>query len=221
MHIPDGLMWPPLLAIGWIVAIAIIAIAVRRTSGKIHVERIPTMAVLASGIFVAQMLNFPIIGGTTGHLIGATIATCMVGPWAAVIVMSVVIVMQGLMFGDGGILAMGLNLTNMAIIGVGISWLVISMMKGLRSGIAVPVAAWTAVMIAALFCAIELSVSNLAAPGTYGITWSICLPSMLGLHALIGIGEAAITSAVVTYFALVAPEILHHSAKKGREVTAE
>ena len=83
-------MWPPLLVLGWIVALAVIALAVSRSKGDGE-KMVPTMAVLAAGIFVAQMLNFPIIGGTTGHLLGATIATFIVGPWSAIIIMSVVI----------------------------------------------------------------------------------------------------------------------------------
>jgi len=214
MHLPDGLIWPPIMALGWILAIVIITIAVRRVKGSIPSERMPTMAVLAAGIFVAQMLNFPIAGGTTGHLIGATIATLIVGPWAAIIVMSVIIIVQGLMFGDGGILALGLNLTNMAIVGVAVSWIVIKGAGRFKMEISTFVAAWLAVLAAATICAIELAISYAAAPDAYGIIWSISIPTMVGLHAMIGLGEGIITSSVMAYVLRVSPEIVQTSHRR-------
>jgi len=222
MHIPDGLMLPLLLGIGWIIAIAALAAAVRKTKQLLPDDKIPTMAVLAAGIFVAQMLNFPIAGGTSGHLIGATIATMLVGPWAAVLVMSIVIIIQGLMFGDGGILSLGLNLTNMAVIGVFVSAMILRAFGGvrLRSEIPVSSAAWLAMFTAAMACALELSISYAASGGVYGIIWTISVPAMLASHALIGIGEAVISVAVTSYLSHVAPAMLYTFAPK-KEVAAQ
>ncbi|MEM4262776.1 MAG: energy-coupling factor ABC transporter permease [Thermoplasmata archaeon] len=222
MHIPDGLMLPLLLGIGWVIAIIALAVAVKKTKQLLPEDKIPTMAVLAAGIFVAQMLNFPIAGGTSGHLIGATIATVLVGPWAAILVMSIVIIIQGLMFGDGGILSLGLNLTNMAVIGVLVSAAVLGTVgrTRLRSEIPVFSAAWLAVFVAALACALELAVSSAISGGTYGIIWTISLPAMLISHAMIGIGEAAISVAVISYLSHVAPAMLHNFAPK-EEVAAQ
>lgn len=222
MHIPDGLMLPALLGTGWVVAIIVLAIAAKKTRQLLPEEKIPTMAVLAAGIFVAQMLNFPIAGGTSGHLVGATIATLLVGPWAAILVMSIVIIIQGLMFGDGGILSLGLNLTNMAIIGVLVSTMVLrtlGIMK-LRNEIPVLSAAWLAVFIAAFACALELALSYAASGGVYGIIWTISLPAMLVTHAMIGIGEAVISVTVASYLSHVAPAMLQSFAAK-KEVVAQ
>jgi len=222
MHIPDGLMLPALLGAGWVIAVVVLAVAVRKTRQLLPDDKIPTMAVLAAGIFVSQMLNFPIAGGTSGHLIGATIATLLVGPWAAVLVMSIVIIIQGLMFGDGGILSLGLNLTNMAIIGVLVSASVLKGMGKIRLRREVPVfsASWLAVFIAAFACALELAISYAASGGAYGIIWTISLPAMLASHALIGIGEAIISVAVISYLSHVAPTMIYSFAPD-REVAAQ
>lgn len=219
MHIPDGLMWPLIMLVGWVIAIIALAIAARKCSTSLTNERIPTMAILAAGIFVAQMLNFPIIGGTTGHLLGATLATLIVGPWAAIIVMSIVIVIQGLLFGDGGILAMGLNLANMAVVAVSVSAIFLRLLKGFRTEAAVIVASWFSVFTAASICAVELAVSDLASPGTYGIVWNLSIPLMLGLYSVIAIGEAIITASVAKYFMLVHPGLIA-SAKTAPEAVA-
>jgi len=211
-------MWPPIMALGWAIAIIVIYIAVRRIRSSIPEDRIPTLAVLAAGIFVAQMLNFPVVGGTTGHLIGATIATIIVGPWAAIIVISVVIIVQGLIFGDGGVLAMGLNLTNMAVVGVAVTWVVLRSTKRLRTEVSTFAAAWASIIVAAFVCALELSISHALAPDSYGIIWSISIPAMLGFHAVIGVGEGIITSGVVTYMLRVSPEIIQTSIRRAEVV---
>ena len=116
MHIPDGLMAPIVWGIGFLVAVPILVLTFRKLGKQAGDEQIPFMAVLAAGIFAAQMLNFPVAGGTTGHLIGAAVAAIFLGPIAAMAVLTVVIVIQSLFFGDGGITALGLNLLNMAVV---------------------------------------------------------------------------------------------------------
>jgi len=218
MHIPDGLMWPIIMAIGWGVAIFALAIALRKEKTTMTNEKVPTMAVLAAGIFVAQMLNFPIIGGTTGHLLGATLATLVVGPWAAIIVMSIVIIIQGFLFGDGGILAMGLNLANMAVVAVAVSAVVLRITKRIRTEVSVFSAAWCSVFVASLVCGLELAVSDMMAPGYYGITWTVSIPMMIGLHSIIAIGEALITISIATYFLRVYPGLMQN-ARRAPEAT--
>lgn len=223
MHIPDGLMLPLLLGIGWVVAIVFLAISTKKAKQLLPEEKIPTMAVLAAGIFVAQMLNFPIAGGTSGHLIGATIATLIVGPWAAILVMSIVIIIQGLMFGDGGILSLGLNLTNMAVIGVIVSAIALRLLRNvkLRNEIPIFAAAWLAVFVAAVACAIELAISYALSDGLYGIVWSISLPAMLLSHAMIGVGEGIISVTVISYLSHIAPATLHAFATERRGLRNE
>jgi len=217
MHIPDGLMWPIIMAIGWGVAIFALAIAVRKEKTTMTNEKVPTMAVLAAGIFVAQMLNFPIVGGTTGHLLGATLATLVVGPWAAIIVMSIVIIIQGFLFGDGGILAMGLNLVNMAVVAVAVSAIVLRFTRKIKTEASVFSAAWCSVFVASVVCGLELAVSDMMAPGHYGITWTVSIPMMAGLYSIIAIGEALITISIATYFLRVYPALIQN-ARRAPEV---
>jgi cobalt/nickel transport system permease protein len=161
------------------------------------------------------MLNFPIGGGTTGHLIGAALFAIMVGPALAIIGMTVVLLIQALMFGDGGITSLGLNALNMAIIAPLVGWGVYTMVEQIAKGqprigkgIAVALAAWASVFVAAAACAGELLVSYAISAGEYGIAANISVPAMLGYHAVIGVGEAAITVGLVSYLLAVSPELL-------------
>ena len=124
MHIPDGLMHPAIVLMGWLLAIAGVGLSLRIMNRRVRDEDIPFMALLAAGIFVAQMLNFPIGGGTTGHLVGAALAAILLGPAAAILIMFTILLIQCLLFGDGGITALGLNTFNMAIVGSLTGWFV-------------------------------------------------------------------------------------------------
>src|SRR4030042_864569 len=122
MHIPDGLMDPIVALIGMLEFLAFISVAVYFSSKRLQEKNLPRIALLSAGIFVAQMLNFPIGGGTTGHLIGAALFAILVGPALAVVGMTVVLVIQALMFGDGGITSFGLNAIHMAVIAPLTGW---------------------------------------------------------------------------------------------------
>jgi len=208
MHIPDGIMSPEVLAVGWVVALAIIALAVLKVNKKTDDKTVPLMAVLAAGIFVAQMLNFPIFGGTTGHLVGAALAVVLVGPWAGVMIITIILIIQCFAFGDGGLTALGLNLTNMAIIGPFVTWGTLKLFRGRMEKMGVLAAAWASVFIASFACALELAASYQISGGAYGIEAAISMPAMLGYHAVIGIGEAIITAAIYFYLLRVAPDII-------------
>jgi cobalt/nickel transport system permease protein len=216
VHIPDGLMDPVAWVIGFVVAVPILFIVFRRLGRETDEDRMPFMAVLAAGIFVAQMLNFPVAGGTTGHLIGAALAVVLVGPAAAMAVLTVVIVIQSLFFGDGGITALGLNLLNMAVVAPLVSSLVYgASRRKLRASIFA--ASWLSVFLAAFATAIELSASFLISGGSYGITPFVALPAMLGYNAVIGVAEGIITVGIWAFIQQVAPEI----AKAGKEEVAQ
>jgi len=208
MHIPDGIMSPEVLAVGWVVALAIIALAVLKVNKKTDDKTVPLMAVLAAGIFVAQMLNFPIFGGTTGHLVGAALAVVLVGPWAGVMIITIILIIQCFAFGDGGLTVLGLNLTNMAIIGPFVAWGTLKLFRGRMEKTGVLAAAWASVFIASFACALELAASYQISGGAYGIEAAISMPAMLGYHAVIGIGEAIITAAIYFYLLRVAPDII-------------
>jgi cobalt/nickel transport system permease protein len=158
--------------------------------------RVPLLGVLAAFIFAAQMLNFPIAGGTSGHFLGATLAAVLLGPWLACLVMAVVLVVQAFAFADGGISALGANVLNMGVLGALLAgFVVVAAMKVLPHTRAaflslVGIVSWLAVMAGAAATSVELAVSGTVPLGT-------SLPAMLGVHSLIGIGEAVITAVAV------------------------
>ena len=208
MHIPDGLMEPTILAFGWIIAILMIGISTRRVNKNVDMRFIPLMSILAAGIFVAQMLNFPVGGGTTGHLVGATLAAIFLGPYVGIIIMTVILIIQCLLFGDGGITALGLNVFNMGIIGCLVGWNIYKIFPKKYKIPGIFISSWLAVFVGAIACSLELSISFSMSGGEYGIKDTISIPTMLGFHAIIGIGEAIITTGVIKYVSQVSPEML-------------
>ena len=196
MHIPDGFLNAATVATTCAVSAGGVGNAVRMVNKKLGEKQVPLMGVLAAFIFATQMLNFPVAGGTSGHLVGAALAAILLGPWAAVLIMSCVLIAQSLIFQDGGLLALGANILNMGIIasfsGYYVYRLVTSFLGSGRRSTLVGgfAAAWGSVFLASVVCAIELAVSG-ASPIV------VVLPAMAGFHALIGIGEGLITGAVL------------------------
>lgn len=207
MHIPDGFLSVPVAIFLWGLSIVVVGYALRRASRDLGERQVPLMGVLAAAIFAGQMLNFSVTGGTSGHLLGAALATILLGPWAAMLVLTCVVGVQALIFQDGGLLAMGANLFNMAVIGVSVSYMVYSTVQKLsgnrRQGIFVGgfAAAWTSIVVAALACAIEL-----AASGTSPA--NIAIPAMGGIHMLIGIGEGLITLGALAFLQATRPDLI-------------
>lgn len=208
MHIPDGLMAPIILALGWIIAIIVLAFVTWFVNKRIDEHQIPLMAVLGAGIFVAQMLNFPIGGGTSGHLVGAALAAILLGPFVGMIVLTSILVTQCLLFGDGGITALGLNIINMAVIGCFVGYSVYKIFPEKYRSLGIFISSWLAVFLGAVACAIELATSYSLSNGIYGIQAYISIPVMLGFHAIIGFGEGIITTSILVYLAKISPEIL-------------
>lgn len=197
MHIPDGFLSTATVVTTGVISVGGVANAVRIANKKLGEKHIPMMGILAAFIFAAQMLNFPVAGGTSGHIIGAALVAILLGPWAAVIIMSVVLIAQSLIFQDGGLLALGANIFNMGVV-AGFSAYYIYRIMGLLLGdssrsklVAGFIAAWSSVLLASIACAIELAVS-----GTLPL--SVVLPAMAGVHSIIGIGEGLVTVAVVS-----------------------
>lgn len=188
MHIPDGFLSISVSFIFWIISIIVIGIALKKTSRLLGERQVPLMGVLAAAIFAGQMLNFSVTGGTSGHLLGAAIATILLGPWPAVLVMTSVVSVQAILFQDGGVLALGTNIFNMAIIGVFVSYAVYTLVNKLIRNIFVSgfLAAWSSIFLASLACALELALSG-TSPA------NIAVPAMAAIHVLIGIGEGLIT----------------------------
>lgn len=198
LHIPDGFLSTAVAGLGWVLAIAALAFALRQTRGQLGEKQIPLMGVLAAFIFAAQAINFPVAGGTSGHLLGGTLAAIVMGPWAAVLIMTSVISVQALVFQDGGLLALGFNIVNMGVLTAFTGHLVYQSLKKVmgdgRNSVltAGAVGAWLSVMIGAVATAIELALSGASPLG-------IALPAMAGVHALIGIGEALITVGALAF----------------------
>jgi cobalt/nickel transport system permease protein len=170
------------------------------------------MGIMAAFIFAAQMLKFPVAAGTSGHFLGGALAAMVLGPWAGILVMTAVIALQALLFQDGGLLVMGANIFNMglltAMIGFGLYRGVLGRGKGLRLTVA-GVGAWLAVVASALLAALQLWLS-----GTSRL--ELVVPAMLGVHVLIGLGEAVITVAALAFIEQTRPDLLDKKAVAAR-----
>jgi cobalt/nickel transport system permease protein len=207
VHIPDGFLSAPVAAVFYAASALVVAFAVWRTNRTLNERTVPLMGVLAAFIFAAQMMNFPVAGGTSGHMLGGALAAILVGPWAAIVVMTAVIGVQALMFQDGGLAVLGANVFNMGIVtafvGFGIHWLASVLGGGRRQVLLVGAfaAAWTSVMLAALLTSAQLALSDTS-------PWSVVLPAMVGVHALIGIGEGLITAGAVAFILSTRPDLV-------------
>lgn len=215
LHIPDGFLSLTVLLICWVIAIVMLAAAISRTNKSLGEKQVPLMGIMAAFIFAAQMLNFPVAGGTSGHLLGGALAAIVLGPWAAMLAMTAVIAVQGLLFQDGGLLVMGANILNMGlitvVIGYGLYRGAINRSRKTRLAVA-GVAAWLSVMAGALLTSLQLWLSGTA-------RLQVVIPAMLGVHALIGIGEALITVGALAFILQTRPDLLGEnssSAQSGR-----
>lgn len=215
LHIPDGFLNVTVSAICWVITVIVIGMAVSRTNKSLGEKQVPLMGIMAAFIFAAQMINFPVAGGTSGHLLGGALAAIVLGPWAGMLVMTAVIAVQGLLFQDGGLLVMGANILNMglltAAIGYGLYRSVMNKSTGTKLAVA-GAAAWLSVMAGALATALQLWLSGTSSLQTVTI-------AMLSVHALIGIGEALITVAALSFIFRTRPDLLGEgsvSAEGGR-----
>lgn len=197
MHIPDGFLNTATMGVTCAVSAGAVSLAVREVGDKLGEKQVPLMGVTAAFIFAAQMLNFPIAGGTSGHFVGAVFAAILLGPWAAVLIMTSVLLLQCFIFQDGGLLALGANILNMGIIAPLVGYYVykgISTLIGQnRNGMLVGsfAGAWLSVFLAASACAVELWASG-SSP------LEVAFPAMAGWHAVIGVGEGLITAAALS-----------------------
>jgi len=208
MHIPDGFLSVVVAMVFWALSLILVGYALKRVNQDLGERQVPMMGVLAACIFAGQMLNFSVTGGTSGHLLGAAIAAILLGPWAAILVLTCVVGVQALILQDGGLLVLGANIFNMAIVGVAVSYFTyrtIQKLAGSRSwgvyasGFA---AGWLSIFIASLSCALQLVVSG-TSPA------NVTVPAMGGIHALIGIGEGLITVGALAFLHTTRRDLLH------------
>lgn len=212
MHIPDGYLSPASCAVMYVAATPFWYRASQKVKGVLTAKMVPLMALFAAFSFVIMMFNVPLPGGTTGHAVGSALIAIILGPWAAVIAVSVALAIQALFFGDGGILAFGANCFNMAVVMPFVAYYIYRWISGrseltsLRRPIGAAVAGYVALGIAALFAAVEFGLQPYlfqAADGTplyapYGL--SVAIPAMMGPHLLVAsVVEALVTGSVVAY----------------------
>jgi cobalt/nickel transport system permease protein len=198
MHIPDGFLSVPVSIVFWVLSVLFILVALRRVNRDLGEREVPVMGVLAAAIFAGQMLNFAVTGGTSGHLMGAALATILLGPWASVLILTSVVSVQALIFQDGGLLVLGANLFNMAVVGSFVSYFVYRLFqrlaRGARWGIFAGgfAAGWASIFVSALAVAFQLALSG-TSPA------NVAILAMGGIHALIGIGEGLITMGALSF----------------------
>jgi len=208
LHIPDGFLSLLIAAFAWLLALIAVAAAVRRAQATLDERLVPLAGVMAAFIFAGQMINFPVAGGTSGHLIGATLAAIVLGPWLGILVMTAVIALQALLFQDGGLVAMGANILVMGVIPALVGYGLYRLVSGRGRRVALlgaGIAAWLSVVAAALLTALFLGFSNT-------VSFAIVVPVMLGIHALIGLGEALITVGALSFIRAARPQLLERSA---------
>ncbi len=206
MHIPDAFIPIGQSVIYWIIALAFIILSLRWARKSMGEERVPLVAVLAAGVFAIQAMNVPIPWGTSGHMVGAALAAIVLGsPYAGVFVLTLVLLVQGVVFGDGGITTMGANIVNMGVVGGFVGYYGYAALQGIvRSPYAAAFAAgWASLFVSAILCAGELAVA-----GTFPLGFG--LVSMGLYHAVIGVIEGGITAVALYLISSARPDILEH-----------
>ena len=164
MHIPDGFLSPPVAIATGIASAAVIAVALNRTRASLGLRQAPIMGLTTAFVFAAQMINFPVAGGTSGHLLGGALASVVLGnPWAATLAMSTVFIIQSVLFADGGITALGANIFNMGLVGIWVGWWLLQPLQQLLGGSRnrLPLAAGLAAGLAASWAAARVLRSQL------------------------------------------------------------
>jgi len=206
MHVPDHVMDPATCLATTAVSAAAVGYAAYRVYREFPAAKLPLLGSVAACVFAAQMVNFPVAGGTSGHLLGALLAAIVLGPWAGMLAITAVLLVQCFLFQDGGVTALGANVLNIAVVGSLVGYAVFDRLRNIHHGHASVVlstlaAAWMSVWLGAVLCSVEL-----AAGGAFA--WGTTLQSMLLSHSLIGVGEAAISAAAVSLLWSWRPDLL-------------
>ena len=222
MHVPDGFLDAPTSIATGVVAVGGVALALRGARRELDDRTAPMAGLVATFVFAGQMMNFPVAAGTSGHLLGGALAAVLAGPWTAVLCLSTVLMVQALFMADGGITALGTNITLMGLVGVAAGWLVFRGVRALlpeRLGVVAPAAA----LAALVSVPVAASVFTLlfAVGGTAPVATDRVLAAMLSWHAVIGIGEALITGLVVASVVGVRPDLVYGARSALRARTLE
>ncbi|MGW0705993.1 energy-coupling factor ABC transporter permease [Streptomyces sp. NPDC002643] len=210
MHVPDGFINAPVSAVAGVVAAGAVAVSLRGARRELDERTAPLAGLVAAFIFAVQMLNFPVAAGTSGHLLGGALAAILVGPYTGVLCVSVVLLMQGILFADGGLTALGVNITIMAVVTSIVGYAVFrGLVKVLpKTRRSVTVSAFVAALLSVPSAAAAFTLVY-AIGGTTDVPIGSVLTAMVGVHVLIGIGEAAITALTVGAVIAVRPDLVH------------
>lgn len=221
MHIPDGYLSPQTYVPLYGISVAFWSVALRKMKKELSARHIPYLAMASAFSFLIMMFNIPIPGGTTGHAVGAGIIAILLGPWTAVIAVSVSLIIQAVIFGDGGITALGANCFNMAVVMPFVSYWVFKIIRGkavggARLSVAAFLSGYAGLSVAAIFTGIELGIQPLIAHGADGrplyapYPLSVALPAMALEHILLfGIVEGVVTVLLFRYFMKHEPDTVH------------
>lgn len=210
MHVPDGFINAPVSAAAGVVAAGAVAVSLRGARRELDERTAPLAGLVAAFIFAVQMLNFPVAAGTSGHLLGGALAAILVGPYTGVLCVSVVLLMQGVLFADGGLTALGVNITDMAITTTVVAYLVFRglvkvLPRGRRS---ITVASFVAALLSVPAAAVVFTLIY-AIGGTTDVSIGKVATAMVGVHVLIGFGEAVITALTVGAVVAVRPDLVY------------
>ena len=222
MHVPDGFLDAPTSIATGVVAAAAVGVSLRKARGELDDRTAPLVGLVAAFVFATQMITFPVAAGTTGHLLGGAIAAVLVGPWTAVLCTSTVFLVQALLFADGGITALGTNVTLMGITTVLVGWVVFRACQ-----IVLPKRTAMVPLCAGLGALLSVPVAALVFVGLYAVGGTADIPlgsltaAMVGVHTLIGIGEAAITFLAVGSIIAVRPDLVYGARRVLTERTLE
>ncbi|WP_067897064.1 energy-coupling factor ABC transporter permease [Actinomadura chibensis] len=210
MHVPDGFIDAPVSVAAGAVAVVGVGIALRGARRELDDRTAPLAGLTAAFVFAAQMLNFPVASGTSGHLLGGTLAAILVGPYTGILCVSVVLLMQALLFADGGLTALGVNITTMAlatvVVGYGLFRLLVRVLPKTRASVAG--ASFAAAVVSVPAAAVMFTLIY-ALGGTADVSLGKVAAAMIGVHVLIGVGEAVITAVTVSSVLAVRPDLVH------------
>ncbi len=210
MHMSDGLINAPISAVFGLIAVIGLAIAVSRARADLDDRTAPMAGLVTAFVFAVQMINFPILPGASGHLLGGALVAILVGPWVGALCIAIVLAVQALLFADGGLTALGTNIVNMALVGVFVGYAVAVALRKLarrsRAGLVATafIAAFLNTVVASLAFVLEYAIG-----GAGGASLGTVFTLMVGLHALIGIGEGIITAATVGAVASSRPDLIY------------
>jgi cobalt/nickel transport system permease protein len=210
MHAPDGFLDGPTSAAMGLVAVGGVGVALKRAGQVLDERQVPLAGLTSAFIFAVQMLNFPVAGGTSGHLLGGVLAAVLLGPWIGAICVTVVVVVQAVLFADGGLTALGYNVINMALVTALGGYLVFVALSRVLArnpagvALAAGIAAGVGVVLSSIAFTLEYAIGGAGGASAGTVGWA-----MIGTHVLIGIGEGIITGLAVGAVLASRPDLVH------------